>query len=155
MKKKRKGFVFGMLVLFLGLILIESSVSNASDCYQLFYNWDCIALKNFDTSEIVLEWETVLISKHKDGSIKIGPHGDYFGAWSIWGTSFGIESWQDFPIDNSGTLNKDDRCHPLFTGYKTMYGFMVCRNGVTANKPPGCFLMMKLKPKDCPWIAEK
>ena len=151
MKKKRKGFVFGMLVLFLGLILFESSVASASDCYQLFYNWDCIELKNFDTSEIVLEWKTVLISKHKDGSIKMAP-GDYFGAWSIWGTAFGIDSWSDFYIDNSGTFAD---CNPLFTGYKTMYGFMVCRNGVNAGKPPGCFLMMKLKPKDCPWITEK
>ena len=36
-----------MLVLFLGLILFESSVANASDCYQLFYNWDCIDAQEF------------------------------------------------------------------------------------------------------------
>ncbi len=152
MKKIKKRFALGVVGLFLGLILMEGGIAAASDCYQLFYNWDCIDLKNFDTSEIVLEWETVLMSKHKDGSIKIGPLGDYFGAWSIWGTAFGIDSWSDFYIDDSGIL-KD--CNPLFTGYKTMYGFVVCRNGARASKPPGCFLMMKLKPKDCPWITER
>ena len=151
MRRKRSRVAVLAMAAFLMLTFMGSDRVTASDCYQLFYNWDCIALKNFDTSEIVLEWETALISKHKDGSIKIAP-GDYFGAWSIWGTSFGIDSWNDFYIDNVGTLAD---CDPLFTGYKTMYGFMVCRSGVNANKPPGCFLMMKLKPKDCPWITEK
>ena len=153
MKMIKKRFVWGVLGLFLGLILMEGGIAAASDCYQLYYNWDCVDLKNFDTSEIVLEWKTVLMSKHKDGSIKIGPSGEYFGVWDMWGTSFGIDSWEDFYVDNTSTTRAD--CNPLFTGYKSMYGFMVCRNGARASKPPGCFLMMKLKVKECPWITER
>ena len=152
MRKRKRHVVSWVAGLLLILMVAGFSRTEASDCYQLFYNWDCVDLKNFDTSDIVLEWETTLLSKHKDGSIKIGPWGDYFGAWSIWGTAFGIDSWQDFYVDNKGTLAD---CNPLFAGYKSMYGFMVCRNGARASKPPGCFLMMKLKVKDCPWITEK
>ena len=151
MIRKRRKFLFIILGFFAAIMFTGPNGARASDCYQLFYNWDCIEDLNFDKSEIILEWKTVLMSKHKDGSIKIGPNGQYFGAWSIWGTSFGIDSWGDFFVNNEG---KFDDCNALFTGYKTMYGFMVCRNGANADKPPGCFLMMKLKPKDCPWITE-
>lgn len=148
--RKEKGWKIGVAAFFAGLILMGSNPAGASDCYQLFYNWDCIEDLNFDKSDIILEWKTALISKHKDGTIKWD--GEFLGAWGILGTSFYIDSYTNFYIDNEGTIGD---CRALFTGNKSYYGFFVCRSGVNANKPPGCWLMLKLKPKDCPWITEK
>ncbi len=150
MRARKKQVVLGIGGFLLIFMVAAFSQTEASDCYQLFYNWDCIEDLNFDKTDIVLEWKTTLVSKHKDGSIKL--EGNYLGAWALYGDSFAIDSWTKFYVNNSGDLAD---CNPLFSGYKTYYGFMVCRNGVNADKPPGCWLMVKLKPKDCPWINEK
>ena len=144
--KKRKVPNFLAAAVLVALTLLGIGKTEASDCYQLFYNWDCVTDHDFD----IVFWKTALVSKHKDHTIKL--EGEYLGVWNLYGDSFNIDSFSKFYIDNSDELKE---CNPLFTGYKTMYGFMVCRNGATADKPPGCWLMMKLKPKDCPWITEK
>jgi hypothetical protein len=153
MRKRKRHVVFWVAGLLLILMVAGFSRVEASECYQLFYNWNCVEDKSFSQTDIVLTWKSNLISKHKDGTIKFEGFPIPFAEWGVWGDSFYMDWFFGFFIDNNGTA--DPNCQPLFTGYKSMYGFFTCRDGATANKIPGCWLMMKLKVKDCPWINEK
>ena len=134
--KRRKRFIFLLVALFFALTLMSSRNVRASECWLMYFNWDCLNADPFDFD--YKSWDQLHVSKHKDHSFQV--EGFLYGSWLEWGSSFLIN------IPDGG-------CKPLYYGTKKQ-GFMICRDGSAKDKFPGCWFWKKVKTKECWWINE-
>jgi hypothetical protein len=132
--KRRKRFLFLVGVFFFVLILMGSGQGEASDCYIMYFDWEC-DLNNSNN------WQTLYVSKHKDGSFQV--EGFLYGSW--------FDVYGDCLL-----ISVPSGCEPLYVLVKNKTGFMVCDDGSSENKAPGCWKWKKTKiSKDtCWWINE-
>ena len=129
----RKRFLFLAGAFFFALTLMSFGKGEASDCYIMYFDWEC-DLKNSNN------WDTLYVSKHKDGSFQV--EGFLYGSW--------FDVYGDCIL-----ISVPSGCSPLYFGVKNA-GFMVCDDGSSENKPPGCWKWKKTKINDntCWWIQE-
>jgi len=139
--KRRTWPIFSFLALFFVLTLIGVKNGEASDCYLMFVNWDCLKEEKPD-----LSWKkyqtSMYVAKHKDGSIDIG--GFVWGVWSQYGK------------DKSLLISFPGGCNPLYFGVPDAYGFMICSDSSSGVVQPGCWHWKKVKAssKTCWWMNE-
>jgi hypothetical protein len=130
MNWKKMTVVVAVAFLLMGSI-ISFNDAEASTCYRLYYNWDCLYDGNFRYST----WDYALLAVHGDGTFDSLTGGGY-GYWGGWGSSYFIQ------------FENETGCEPMYSGTKKQ-GFMQCSDGSFPGDTPGCWYLKKTKWREC------
>ncbi len=138
--KRRNWLIFPFLAFFFALTLIAVENGEASECYLMYVNWDCLKGEKPD-----LTWNkyktSIYVAKHKDGTVDV--FGFLWGTWSQYGKTILLS----FP---------EGECNPLYFGAYNAGGFAICNNG-SEPVPAGCWHWVKkpISKKTCSWMHEE
>ena len=128
MNWKRTILFVAVVFLFMSSI-ISFNDAEASTCYRLYYNWDCLYDGNFTYNT----WNYALLAVHNDGTFDSLISGGY----GYWG---GVKS--------SYFIQFETGCEPMYGGTKKQ-GFMQCTDGSSMGDAPGCWYLKKTKWSEC------